>query len=49
MMAYRDNLKILYRKKGFLYLYHPYLVCFKAGSAGYKPYKVFPKDEMSGT
>jgi hypothetical protein len=48
-MDYRDDLKILCRKKGFSCSCYLYLkVCLKAGLAGYKPCEVFPGDVSRG-
>jgi hypothetical protein len=48
-MAHRDNLKILYRKKGFSCSCYPCLIYFEVGLAGREPCEAFPEDETSGT
>ena len=44
MIDHRDNLIILYSLLYYLFL----KVCLKAGLAGYKLYKAFPREETLG-
>lgn len=45
-MDHRDDLKILYGKKGLPCSCHPWLkVCLEAGLAGREPCEAFPGDE----